>query len=155
MGKPKRNVLAAAEETLSPPASLEPNQSLVRVVKPEGNNLYTCELANKKTVLLELAQRFRNTIWIKRGGYVLGERYEEGASDTRADGEIVNVVRDEKLWRKQAYWYALTCCLRIVAVLTLDFTRRPKEFTKNTYDLSDDEDDSNVGKMPPSDSEED
>ncbi|OAQ68811.1 translation initiation factor 1A/IF-1 [Pochonia chlamydosporia 170] len=135
MGKPKRNVLAAAEETLTPPASLEPNQSLVRVVKPEGNNLYTCELANKKTVLLELAQRFRNTIWIKRGGYVLGERYEEGASDTRADGEIVNVVRDEKLWRKQAYW--------------------PKEFTKNTYDLSDDEDDSNVGKMPPSDSEED
>lgn len=30
---------------------------------------------------------------------------------------------------------------------------RPKEFTKNTYDLSDSEDDSNVGKMPPSDSE--
>ena len=30
---------------------------------------------------------------------------------------------------------------------------RPKEFTKNAYDLSDSEDDSNVGKMPPSDSE--
>ncbi|EFY92473.1 hypothetical protein MAC_01439 [Metarhizium acridum CQMa 102] len=133
MGKPKRNVLAAAEETLTPPATLEPSQSVVRVVKPQGNNLYTCELPNRKTVLLELAQRFRNTIWIKRGGYVLGERYEEGSGDTRADGEIVNVVRDEKLWRKQPYW--------------------PKEFTKNTYDLSD-EDDSTVGRLPPSDSEE-
>lgn len=105
MGKPKRNVLAAAEETLTPPHELEPSQSVVRVVKPEGNNLYTCELPNKKTVLLELAQRFRNTIWIKRGGYVLAERYSESSSDTRADGEIVNVVRDEKSWRKQAYWY--------------------------------------------------
>lgn len=105
MGKPKRNVLAAAEETLSPPDSLEPNQTLVRVVKPEGNNLYTCELPNKKTVLLELAQRFRNTIWIKRGGYVLAARYVEGSHESRADGEIVNVVRDEKFWRKQPYWY--------------------------------------------------
>ncbi|GAB0132446.1 hypothetical protein EsDP_00000881 [Epichloe bromicola] len=134
MGKPKRNVLAAAEETLTPPETLGPNESLVRVVKPLGNNLYTCELPNKKPVVLELAQRFRNTIWIKRGGFVLAERYADGSSDSRADGEIVNVVRDEKLWRKQLYW--------------------PKEFTKNTYDLSDDED-SNVGKMPPSDDEED
>ncbi|KID97910.1 translation initiation factor 1A/IF-1, partial [Metarhizium majus ARSEF 297] len=133
MGKPKRNVLAAAEETLTPPATLDPSQSVVRVVKPQGNNLYTCELPNRKTVLLELAQRFRNTIWIKRGGYVLGERYEQGSGDTRADGEIVNVVRDEKLWRKQHYW--------------------PEEFTKNTRHLSD-EDDSTVGQMPPSDSEE-
>ncbi|KID79504.1 uncharacterized protein G6M90_00g018980 [Metarhizium brunneum] len=133
MGKPKRNVLAAAEETLTPPATLDPSQSVVRVVKPQGNNLYTCELPNRKTVLLELAQRFRNTIWIKRGGYVLGERYEQGSGDTRADGEIVNVVRDEKLWRKQPYW--------------------PEEFTKNNRDLSD-EDDSTVGQMPSSDSEE-
>ena len=104
MGK-KRTVLAAAEESLSPPDALKPNQSLVRVIKPEGNNLYTCELPNKKPVLLELAQRFRNTIWIKRGGFVLAERYEGDASSSRAEGEIVNVVRDEKTWRKQPYWY--------------------------------------------------
>lgn len=30
---------------------------------------------------------------------------------------------------------------------------RPKEFAKSACELSDDEDDSNVGKMPPSDSE--
>ncbi|KAK2608647.1 hypothetical protein QQS21_002758 [Conoideocrella luteorostrata] len=157
MGKPKRNVLAAAEETLNPPDSLEVNQSLVRVVKPEGNNLYTCELPNQKPVVLELAQRFRNTIWIKRGGYVLAERYTEGSNDGRAGGEIVNVVRDEKLWRKQPYWYE-----KYRSSSTSHFNEanniscvRPKEFTRNTYELNDEEDDSNVGKMPPSDSEED
>ncbi|UPK96546.1 hypothetical protein LCI18_007481 [Fusarium solani-melongenae] len=134
MGRPKRNVLAAAEESMTPPDTLGPGQSIVRVVKPEGNNLYTCELPDTKPLTLELAQRFRNTIWIKRGGFVLAERYQESKEDTRAMGEIVNVVRDEKLWRKQAYW--------------------PKEFAKNTYDLNDSEDESNVGKMPPSDSEE-
>ncbi|KAG5992204.1 hypothetical protein E4U43_003823, partial [Claviceps pusilla] len=103
MGKPKRNVLAAAEQTLTPPPALSPNQFLVRVVKPQGNNLYTCELPNKKPLVLELAQRFRNTIWIKRGGFVLAERYVDGGDDSRADGEIVNVVREEKLWRKQSY----------------------------------------------------
>ncbi|KAH6995642.1 translation initiation factor 1A/IF-1 [Ilyonectria robusta] len=135
MGRPKRNVLAAAEESMTPPGALEPNQSVVRVVKPEGNNLYTCELPNTKPIVLELAQRFRNTIWIKRGGFVLAERYEDNTHDGRAMGEIVNVVRDEKLWRKQGYW--------------------PKEFSKNAYNLSDSEDESNVGKMPPSDSEDD
>lgn len=104
MGRPKRNVLAAAEESLTPPDDLQPNQSLARVVKPEGNNLYTCELPNTKPIVLELAQRFRNTIWIKRGGFILAELYENVGSDSRAFGEIVNVVRDEKLWRKQAYW---------------------------------------------------
>ncbi|PNP46962.1 hypothetical protein TGAMA5MH_01915 [Trichoderma gamsii] len=134
MGKPKRNVLAAAQEALSPPAELEPTQVIVRVVKPEGNNLYTCEMPNTKPVVLELAQRFRNTIWIKRGGYVLAETYPAGTLDSRAIGEIVNVVRDEKLWRKQAYW--------------------PKEFVKVVEEFSDEESDSNVGKLPPSDDEE-
>lgn len=120
MGRPKRNVLAAVQESLSPPAELEPNQNLVRVLKAEGNNLYTCELPNKKPVILELAQRFRNTLWIKRGGFVLAEGYPVDSRDSRAAGEIVNVVRDEKLWRKQSYWYGLCntyvsclliCCL--------------------------------------------
>ncbi|KAM5347927.1 hypothetical protein ACJ41O_007751 [Fusarium nematophilum] len=133
MGRPKRNVLAAAEASMTPPDTLEPNQSIVRVVKPEGNNLYSCELPNTKPIVLELAQRFRNTIWIKRGGFVLADKYEDDKGDTRAMGEIVNIVRDEKLWRKQSYW--------------------PKEFVKNAYGMTDSEEESNVGKMPPSDSE--
>ncbi|KAG5983951.1 hypothetical protein E4U55_006561 [Claviceps digitariae] len=141
MPKPKRTVLATAQQTLHPPSSLPPNQLLVRVLKPQGNNLYACQLPDQTSLVLELAQRFRNTIWIKRGGFVLAERYVDvevdahGGREGRADGEIVNVVREEKLWRRQSYW--------------------PPEFTKSACTLSDDEDDSVVGKMPPSDSEED
>ncbi|KAF6831728.1 translation initiation factor 1A/IF-1 [Colletotrichum musicola] len=133
MGRPKRSAQAAAEEALTPPDALSGNQSIVRVLRAEGNNLYACELPNKKDMVLELAQRFRNTIWIKRGGYVLAERYEE--PEGRVQGEIINVVRDEKAWRKQSYW--------------------PKEFAKSRYEDEDEESDSNVGKMPPSDSEDD
>ncbi|EEY17364.1 hypothetical protein D7B24_004594 [Verticillium nonalfalfae] len=133
MVRVKRNVLAAAEESATPPSALEPNQSVAKVIKAEGNNLYTCLLPNKKDILLELAQRFRNTIWIKRGGYVLAERYDADQLNGRVLGEIVNVVGDEKAWRKQPYW--------------------PKEFGKNSGLDDEDDEDSTVGKMPPSDSE--
>lgn len=78
----------------------------MRIVKPQGNNLYACELSDKMPVVLELAQRFRNAIWIRCGGFVLAQRYDADANNSRAAGENVNVVRDEKLWRKQPYWYA-------------------------------------------------
>ncbi|KAL2208601.1 nucleic acid-binding protein [Sarocladium strictum] len=133
MGKPRRAMMAEAEEALTPPDTLSGSQCIVRVIKAAGNNVYNCELPSKKTVELELAQRFRNTIWIRRGGYVLAERYPADSEEKRVAGEIVNIVRDEKMWRKQSYW--------------------PKEFTKSSSQ-SDSEDDSNVGKMPPSDSEE-
>ena len=104
MGRPKRNLLATAEETSSPPASLEQGQAITRVVKADGNNLYSVELPNHTTLLVELPSRFRSTIWIKRGGYVVVDTtaFEDRAN--KLDGEIVNVVRDEKQWRKQAYW---------------------------------------------------
>lgn len=105
MARPKRSIVAATAEATTPPNALEPNQSLVRVVKAEGNNLYLCHLPTKAEILLELAQRFRNTVWIKRGGYVLAQRYPEADQTGRVVGEIVNVVGDEKAWRKQPYWY--------------------------------------------------
>jgi probable RNA-binding protein EIF1AD len=104
MGKPKRNVVAAAEETSTPPSSLTATQSIARVIKAEGNSLYSCTLPDQKTVLVELEARFRNTIWIKRGGYVLIDTKEADVRQNKIDGEIINVVRDERAWRKQAYW---------------------------------------------------
>lgn len=107
MGRPMRNaVAAAAQESMTPPDELTDSQSVARVVKAEGNSLYTCELPNKKTIIVELEPRFRNTIWIKRGGYVLIDlaSMEERPKESRVVGEIVNVVRDEKSWRKKPYW---------------------------------------------------
>jgi probable RNA-binding protein EIF1AD len=104
MGRPKRNVQAAAEETSTPPPSLTASQSIARVLKATGNSLYACTLPNKQEVLVELPSRFRNTIWIKRGGYVLVDTKDADIRENKIDGEILNVVRDEREWRKEAYW---------------------------------------------------
>ncbi|KAI0432585.1 hypothetical protein F5Y09DRAFT_136112 [Xylaria sp. FL1042] len=133
MPRPKRDVRAAAEESTTPPDALTSSQSVARVMKAEGNNLYSCVLPSQQTVLVELAARFRNTIWIKRGGYVLVDLTPLDEKKGKVEGEIVNVVREEKEWRKQSYW--------------------PKEFAKSTYDDDEGNEESIVGQMPPSDSE--
>lgn len=172
MGRPKRNILAAATESTTPPDELTEHQFVARVGKPEGNNTYTCILPNTKTTLVELAQRFRNTIWIKRGGYVvvdLTPSEERSKTNNKVAGEIINVVRDEKEWRKMPYWYdflrhsGASKCLSTSWSKTQSFSTqqrrinltsvlpsRPREFPKNTYP-DDDEDDSRG--LPPTDSE--
>ena len=105
MAPPKRKLLATATETSSPPSSLDPGHLIAVVKKAEGNNLYSVELPSGKTPLLvELPSRFRSQIWIKRGGYVLIDTLAFDNRENKLGGEIINVVRDEKQWRKQAYW---------------------------------------------------
>lgn len=104
MGRPKRNAHAAAVESMTPPDELTANQSLARVIKAEGNSVYSCSLPDERVVMVELADRFRNTIWVKRGGYVLVDLTPSQEMKGKVEGEIVNVVREEKLWRKQSYW---------------------------------------------------
>lgn len=110
MGRPKRNAHAAAVESTTPPDELAANQSLACVIKAEGNSVYSCSLPDKRTVMVQLADRFRNTIWVKRGGYVLVDLTPSQEMKGKAEGEIVNVVRDEKSWRKQSYWSVITLC---------------------------------------------
>ncbi|KAL9118198.1 MAG: hypothetical protein Q9187_005261 [Circinaria calcarea] len=134
MARPKRQLLATAEETSNPPSTLEPNQAIVRVVKGEGNNLYIVELPNTKTLLVELPPRFRSTIWIKRGGFLLIDTTAFEDRENKLDGEVINVIREEKQWRKQAYW--------------------PPEFVKkSTYPKDSGDEASTAGKMPPADSD--
>ncbi|KAK2067228.1 hypothetical protein P8C59_000986 [Phyllachora maydis] len=137
MAKRNRAALAAAaNESSTPPSVLNPSQSVARVVGAEGSSVYTVALPSAKTVPVELAPLFRNTIWLKRGGYVLvdlASMADRQKSGSRIVGEIVNVVRDEKAWRKMAYW--------------------PKQFPRRVDVEDEDEDESNVGKMPPDESE--
>ncbi|KAL1798522.1 hypothetical protein ACET3X_002559 [Alternaria dauci] len=136
MARPKRNVLATIDSTITPPDALPPNHVIARITKAEGKNIYAAELPDGKPVLAELEPRFRSTVWIKRGSYVVVDTSALADRDNKLDGEIVNVVRDEKAWRKMAYW--------------------PKEFVKkSTYVEDSDEEESTVGKLPPTDSDED
>ena len=93
-----------AEETSTPPTLLDQGHAIARVTKAEGNNLYSVELPTAESLLVELPSRFRSTIWIKRGGYVVVNLDAFGDRENKLGGEIVNVVRDEKQWRKQSYW---------------------------------------------------
>lgn len=104
MGRPRKSVFAAAEETSTPPSNLTATQAIARVIKAEGNSLYSCSLPDQKIILVELPSRFRNTIWIKNGGYVLIDTKDAEVRQNKLDGEIINVVRDEHLWRKETYW---------------------------------------------------
>ncbi|KAF2871734.1 putative S1-like domain-containing protein [Massariosphaeria phaeospora] len=135
MPRPKRDLLATVEETLTPPTTLPETQTIARVTKAAGNNLYNAEAPGGKAVLVELEAKFRSKIWIKRGSYVVVDAEGLAERENKLDGEIVNVVRDEKQWRKMSYW--------------------PKEFVKkSSYDDDSDEEESTVGKMPPADSDE-
>lgn len=97
-------MLATAEETMTPPDELQAGQQLARVIKATGNNIYSVETPSKESLLVELPARFRSTIWMRRGSYVVIDTNALEGRDNKLNGEIVNIVRDEKAWRKAPYW---------------------------------------------------
>lgn len=104
MPPPRRKVLATAEETMFPPDELAQGQEIARVIKATGNNIYSVQFPSKKTALVELPAKFRSTIWMKRGSFVVVDTNALETRDNKLGGEIVNIVRDEKAWRKAHYW---------------------------------------------------
>jgi len=104
MPRPKRTVLATIDSTITPPDALSPSHYIARITKAEGKNLYNAELPDGRAVLAELESKFRSTVWIKRGSYVVVDLSAMADRENKLDGEIVNVVRDEKAWRKMSYW---------------------------------------------------
>jgi probable RNA-binding protein EIF1AD len=170
MPRPKRNLLATIDSTVTPPDFLPAGHFIARITTAAGNNLYNAELPDGSPVLAELEAKFRSTVWIKRGSYVVIDTSALSDRDNKLDGEIVNVVRDEKAWRKMAYWYVLYLLYmlgypgawvgyhnmlygKLLLIWCFD---RPKEFVKkSTYIEDSDEEESTVGKMPPADSDED
>jgi len=135
MPRPKRQFLATAEDTLTPPSTLEPDHMVVRVVKGEGKNLYTVSAPDGESILVEMPAKFRSSIWIKRGSFVVIDIGAFEERENKIGGEVVNVVGDAKAWRKMPFW--------------------PKEFPKTALPEDSDDDESTAGKMPPSDSESD
>ena len=132
MPRTKRAVEAAADEGSIPPNNLASNHSIMRISKPAGNNLYSVTPAAGEEILVEMPSRFRSAIYVKRGSFVIVDTGAFGDRTNKLGGEIVAIIRNEREWRKQAYW--------------------PSEFAKKQVQYSDEED-SLVGKLPPSDSE--
>ena len=106
MPRPKRLLYVTSLETSTPPNALSSTQQLARVTCARGKNLYSVELSSNPSshLLVELSSRFRSTIWIKRGSFVVVDIAAAADRDNKIGGDIVNIVRDEKEWRKMSYW---------------------------------------------------
>lgn len=102
--RPKRLQHALADETSTPPAELPSGLIIAKVIRVEGKNLYTVEQPIGGLLLVEMPAKFRSTVWVKRGTFVVIDTQVLIGRENKLGGEISNVVTNEKLWRKQGYW---------------------------------------------------
>jgi probable RNA-binding protein EIF1AD len=102
-----KRVLSNIDELTSVPPSppLPSSRTIARVSQAQGKNLFHCVLPHGDTILAELAPIFRGKAWMRRGGYVVVDTAVFEGRSNKIGGEIVNVVRNEKDWRKMNYWY--------------------------------------------------
>lgn len=60
-----------------------------------------------RTIVVLMPPKFRNTVFVKRGGLVVVDLYEPNEIDPKQEhilGDISNIVRNQKDWQKMAYF---------------------------------------------------
>ena len=120
---------------------------VVKIVAPRGNNLHEVITPSGTTFLVTMPTKFRRTIFIKRGDFVLVEDIEEG---DKVKAEIVQILFKDniKYIRAQQCWSVNDLFLESI----LRLSSRPKEFegaleSEDVQPVSDD-------MMPPNESSE-
>jgi probable RNA-binding protein EIF1AD len=101
----------------TPPDKLEPNHVIACIVKARGNSLYDVRLAptqykqllstelndeKESAIVVSMPPKFRNTIFVKRGGYILVALFDDTQATVK--GEIANIVVNKKDWQRFPYW---------------------------------------------------
>ncbi|KAH8241793.1 probable RNA-binding protein EIF1AD [Drosophila bipectinata] len=79
-------------------------QKIVRVVSSRGNNLHEVEAAtNEENFLVSMPNKFRKSMWVKRGDFLLIEPIEEG---DKVKAEICKILTTEhvKEYTKAGIW---------------------------------------------------
>ncbi|XKL61225.1 hypothetical protein PGB90_008282 [Kerria lacca] len=81
------------------------NQQLVKVLSTKGNHLYEVKSIKNEIFLVSMPSKFRNTVWIKAGSYVIVETIDEGK---KVKGEIVYILLKHhiKQMKKEKNWPA-------------------------------------------------
>ncbi|KAK3874856.1 hypothetical protein Pcinc_020238 [Petrolisthes cinctipes] len=72
----------------------EEHQTIVRVVRPRGNNLHQVITAEGEEFLASMPLKFRKHVWIKRGDYVVTEPIPEG---NKVKAEIVRILMKDHI----------------------------------------------------------
>ncbi|XP_016925061.2 probable RNA-binding protein EIF1AD [Drosophila suzukii] len=106
------------------------NQQIARVLSSRGNNLHEVETAKvEENFLVSMPNKFRKSMWVKRGDFLLIEPIEEG---DKVKAEICKILTPEhvKEYTKAGVWPD-------------KFTKKPaqKESSNQNEDDSDFEDD--------------
>eukprot|EP00048_Salpingoeca_helianthica_P022390 m.17972 g.17972 ORF g.17972 m.17972 type:complete len:178 (-) comp7252_c0_seq2:252-785(-) len=81
------------------------DQQIVRVLHPKGNNLHEVQEASGGTYLASMPTKFRKSIWVKRGDYVIVEPIAEG---DKVKAEIIHILFPEQIreLQKDSKWPA-------------------------------------------------
>ncbi|ROT63522.1 putative RNA-binding protein EIF1AD [Penaeus vannamei] len=72
----------------------EEHQSIVKVVRPRGNNLHQVTTPDGEEFLVSMPHKFRKHVWIKRGDYVVTEPIPEG---NKVRAEIVRILMKDHI----------------------------------------------------------
>lgn len=72
----------------------EVHQSIVRVVRPRGNNLHQVSTPDGEEYIASMPPKYRKHVWIKRGDYVVTEAIPEG---NKVRAEIVRILMKDHI----------------------------------------------------------
>ncbi len=81
------------------------DQQIVRVLQPKGNNLHEVQEASGSSYLVSMPTKFRKSIWVKRGDFVIVEPIPEG---DKVKAEIIHILFPEQIreLQKENKWPA-------------------------------------------------
>merc|ERR1712117_28158 len=87
----KKHVMAEVLDEFELPKETE---SIVRIVGGKGNNLHMVEDSSSEQFLVSMPRKFRRSVWVKRGDFVVVQPIEEG---DKVKAEIVRVLYKEQI----------------------------------------------------------
>ncbi|XP_065662103.1 probable RNA-binding protein EIF1AD isoform X1 [Hydra vulgaris] len=74
----------------------EPNEDeqIVQIVAAKGNNLHEVKTINNESFLVSMPNKYRKSVWVKRGDYVVIQSIKEGH---KVQGEIVSILYPKQI----------------------------------------------------------
>ncbi|KAL9954370.1 hypothetical protein ACROYT_G041895 [Oculina patagonica] len=92
-----------AKEVLDVYVVPDPNQQIVKILGSRGNNLHEVETSDGTKFLVSMPSKFRKSVWIKRGDFVIVDPIEEG---NKVCAEIVHILygKQIKYLKSEGLW---------------------------------------------------
>lgn len=72
----------------------DPKQQIVKILVSRGNNLHEVETSDGSKYLVSMPSKFRKSVWIKRGDFVIVDPIEEG---NKVCAEIVHILYSKQI----------------------------------------------------------